>query len=299
MTVSRVLNHPQLVTPELKELVYQAMNELDYRPNTIAKALAKNRTLVVKVLILEEMDVTEPYYMHLINGIAKGLDHYHYALQLITENSVDFGESDGYIVTGMKEDDYEWVKKIDKPVIVFGENRYHMPFVDSNNRLGTETATRYAIERGYQDIIFVGIDVPELFEESREIGYKSVMEQYPDKSVQIHRIRNSSSQAANLVKSLSLKENTCFICASDRIAIGIERGLQTMGKSIPEDFGIIGFDGVFLDQIAAPMLTTMKQQVVAMGSACVDQLMLLIDGKELEEEACYFYAKLLVRGTTK
>ena len=84
MTVSRVINHPQLVTDELKQLVYQAMEELNYRPNMAAKALAQNRTLIVKVLILEEMDATEPYYMNLLSGIAKGLDKYQYSLQLMT-----------------------------------------------------------------------------------------------------------------------------------------------------------------------------------------------------------------------
>ena len=79
MTVSRVLNHPELVTQELKDLVYAAMEELEYRPNTVAKALAKNRTLVVKVLILEQMDTTEPYFMNLLTGIAKELDNYQYA----------------------------------------------------------------------------------------------------------------------------------------------------------------------------------------------------------------------------
>ena len=65
MTVSRVINHPEQVTEELRELVYAAMTELDYRPNKVAKALAQNRTLVVKVMILEELDTTEPYYMNL------------------------------------------------------------------------------------------------------------------------------------------------------------------------------------------------------------------------------------------
>ena len=118
MTVSRVINHPQLVTDELKQLVYQAMEELNYRPNMAAKALAQNRTLIVKVLILEEMDATEPYYMNLLSGIAKGLDKYQYSLQLMTENTIDTGNSDGYIITGMRESDYEWIRKIDKPLIL-------------------------------------------------------------------------------------------------------------------------------------------------------------------------------------
>ena len=50
MTVSRVINHPEQVTDELKELVFRAMKELNYKPNVAAKALAHNRTQVIKLL---------------------------------------------------------------------------------------------------------------------------------------------------------------------------------------------------------------------------------------------------------
>lgn len=90
MTVSRVINHPEQVTDELKVLVFEAMEELNYRPNVAAKALVNNRTQVIKLFILEEMDTTEPYYMHLLTGIARELDNRHYSLQLVTKNN--FGE---------------------------------------------------------------------------------------------------------------------------------------------------------------------------------------------------------------
>ena len=299
MTVSRVINHPELVTDELKELVHRAMDELDYKPNVAAKALAQNRTLVVKVLILEEMDVTEPYYMSLIAGIAKELDKHQYALQLVTENTVDFNGSDGYIITGMKEHDYEWIKDMKLPLIVFGENSHDVPFVDSDNRKASARATRHAIEAGYEHIIFVGIDVPEQFEQSREQGYIETMKEY-GKSMTLHRIKNSSSGASNLVvQELDLKPNTCFVCASDRIGIGIELGLQTLGYSVPDEYGVIGFDGVFLDQIASPQLTTMKQSIVEMGSKCVELLMQLIDGKQLDQPQYFFDAMLIKRDSTR
>lgn len=87
MTVSRVINHPEQVTAELRQLVEAAMTTLDYRPNAAAKALANNRTNVVKLVILEDIDTTEPYYMSLLFGIAKGLDKRGYALQLVTERA--------------------------------------------------------------------------------------------------------------------------------------------------------------------------------------------------------------------
>ncbi len=112
MTVSRVINHPEKVTDELKELVFQAMKELDYKPNVAAKALANNRTQVIKFFILEELDTTEPYYMNLLMGISRELDKHQYSLQLVTENSFDVGQSDGYIITGMREEHNELKAKL-------------------------------------------------------------------------------------------------------------------------------------------------------------------------------------------
>lgn len=298
MTVSRVINHPDLVTDELKELVHNAMKELGYKPNTVARALAQNRTMVVKVLILEEMDSTEPYFMNLINGIAKGLDHYHYALQLVTENSYDLGGCDGYIISGMTREDYEWVKAINKPLIIFGENDIQMPFVDSNNLAAMETMTQYAVSRAYQHYIYVGIDVPELFATSREQGFTNVLAKYPQLTSQKITVQNSSSVAEQSVEQLTFPKNTCFICATDRIAVGVERALLKRG-AVPADYGVTGFDGVFLDRIASPKLTTMKQDVEAMGKMCVELLMQKIEDKPLLNNEWYFDAQLIIRDTLR
>lgn len=75
MTVSRVINHPDQVSDELKMLVYSAMEALEYVPNYAARALVQNRTQVIKFLILEEIDTVEPYYMNLLTGISRELDN--------------------------------------------------------------------------------------------------------------------------------------------------------------------------------------------------------------------------------
>ena len=212
---------------------------------------------------------------------------------------MNLGDCDGYIITGMKEADFEWINKIQKPVVLFGENNFGIPYVDSNNYQATLFSTKYAASCGYDNICFIGLDVPEQFEISREQGYQAAMEllQLP---VEIYKVDNRSSSAARLIEHMNqLADNTCFICASDRIALGVERQLLSEGKDIPTDYGIIGFDGVFLDQIASPKLTTMRQNLVAMGSVCVKQLMALIEGETLTEPAKIYEAKMIVRGTTK
>lgn len=300
MTVSRVINHPEQVTDELKVLVFNAMEELNYRPNVAAKALANNRTQIIKLFILEEMDTTEPYYMNLLTGIAQELDTRHYSLQLVTKNNFDIGSCDGYIMCGVREKDYEWIGRATKPVVLFGENRHGYDFVDSDNQSGAAMSTQYAIDLGYENIIFIGIDIKELFEQSREKGYTETMKKN-QLSSKIYRFENRSRYAAQFIQENweMFSPNTIFVCSSDRLAIGIERGIVEMGGNIPEDFGIIGYDGVFLDQIAFPQLTTIKQAVIEMGVACAKMLLNKIEQAGAPQGEVLFQPDLISRGTTR
>lgn len=300
MTVSRVINHPEQVTDELKELVFKAMKELNYRPNVAAKALANNRTQVIKLFILEKMDTTEPYYMNLLMGMAQELDQHQYSLQLVTKNGFDIGACDGYIITGFRGKDFEWIDKLEAPIVLFGENARGYDFVDTDNQKGTELTTEYAIQAGYQNLVFVGIDVDEAFEFSREAGYINTMQKH-QKIPEIVRFENRSRYAEEYIVNhwKQLEPNTAFICASDRLALGIERGLLACGGKIPEDFGISGFDGVFLDQIASPRLLTAKQPIREMGATCVRMLLRKIEQGNAKQGFRLYEPKLVIRDSMR
>lgn len=300
MTVSRVINHPEQVTDELKQLVFTAMRQLDYRPNVAAKALANNRTQVIKFLILEDIDTVEPYYMNLLFGIASGLDKKQYALQLVTKNNFDLGGSDGYIITGARYEDYEWIDRLEKPVVIFGENRNGYDFVDTDNKQGTTLATEYAIAKNYQSIVFLGIDVKEPFEYSREAGYINTLQKH-QKLPQIYRMGNHSHETEQFIRDhwRQFATNTAFIVASDRMALGVIRGLQAQNANIPTDFGIIGFDGVFLDQVTNPKLSTVRQPVQDMGQLAAEMLLRKIDQNGAPQGEKLIPPELMIRGTMR
>lgn len=301
MTVSRVLNHPEQVTDELKELVLQAMRELDYRPNAAAKALVNNRTNVIKFFILEDIDTTEPYYMTLLFGIAKGLDKAQYAMQLVTGRGTDQVENaDGYIITGARADDYPWIDQLGKPVVLFGENRNGYDFVDTDNKAGTTMATTYALNKNYQSIVFLGIDVKEAFEYSREAGYINTMQQH-NQIPRIHRMGNHSHESQRFIDDNwpHFARNTAFICASDRIAIGVVRALQEHEADIPNDFGVVGFDGVFLDQVSNPKITTVKQPVMQLGQLLAGMLLQKIEQSGAQQGELLIAPELEIRGTMR
>lgn len=301
MTVSRVINHPEQVTPELRALVEKAMAALNYHPNSIAQALVNNRTNVVKFVTLEDIDTTEPYYMNLLFGFARGLNKKQYAMQLVTDaKKIKNGRADGYLITGARSSDYDMFDQLDKPFVLFGENHRGFDFIDTDNQKGVRMATEYAMSRLYKHLIFIGIDVKEPFEYSREAGYINTLQQN-QMIPQIYRIPNHSHAAQDLIHEhfKEFKMDTCFICASDRIAVGVERQLETEGAKVPDDYGVIGFDGVFLDQVANPKLTTVRQAIFDIGESLAEMLLQKIAQSGSPQEEILVEPTLVRRGSTR
>ncbi|SFG67808.1 LacI family DNA-binding transcriptional regulator [Sporolactobacillus nakayamae] len=300
MTVSRVINHPEQVSDELRKLVYNAMKELKYVPNYAARALVQNRTQVVKLLILEEMDTTEPYYMNLLAGIAIELDQHHYSLQLVTRNSHTIGKCDGVIVTGMRREDFAHIiAQLDQPVVLFGQNEQGYDYIDVDNRKGMQMATEHVLSLGCKHILFYGIDINEPFMASRLEGFKRSMEHVHLKP-QICLMKNSSHVAQFEAEKIlrSTERRTVFVCASDRLGIGVVRAAQCLGLNVPGDVAVTGFDGVFLDRISHPQLTTIRQPIVEMGKALVSLLLEKINQNGKKVGHRIFEPELIVRGST-
>ncbi|WP_172997411.1 LacI family DNA-binding transcriptional regulator, partial [Lactobacillus helveticus] len=88
-------------------------------------------------------------------------------------------------------------------------------------------------------------------------------------------------------------------CASDRIAVGVVRQLQDEGARIPEDFGVIGFDGVFLDQVSNPKLTTIKQPIFKMGEMLASMLLQKIAQSGSPQGEIMLKPELIRRETTR
>lgn len=97
----------------------------------------------------------------------------------------------------------------------------------------------------------------------------------------------------------NLGADTCFICSSDRLALGIERGALAKGGKVPAEIGVIGFDGVFLDQVSSPKLTTCKQPIVKMGETCGELLVKKIQEQGASQGIRRFLPILEVRESTR
>lgn len=104
ITVSRVINTPELVKEKTKDKVMLAMAELKYVPNAAAKSLAVNRTGLIDVFIPSDIDLNNPFVMHFIAGISNALSKRMYPFLILRDKKKEH-LCDGYIVTGLLRDE--------------------------------------------------------------------------------------------------------------------------------------------------------------------------------------------------
>lgn len=279
MTVSRVINHPEQVSPEVRQIVEDVIKELNYQPNRAALALTQQRHYIIQFLLLEDIETVEPYYAKLLIYLADELQKLGYTLQISNQRTAISDSVDGIIVSGARQTDIAMLQKIKQPIVSYGAIGEDIPFVDVDNAKGTYLATEYLHQQGIEHIYYVGVKLPEYFAIERLNGYLGVANKY-QLPLHIHQLFNNERQARHLVQHLDIKPNSAFVAATDRLALGILNGLYTRHLSVPEDVGVIGFDGHFLNQITSKQLTTIKQPLKRIAQAIIDNLVCQLEGGE-------------------
>ncbi|MFT4185931.1 MAG: LacI family DNA-binding transcriptional regulator [Micrococcaceae bacterium] len=298
MTVSRVINHPELVSDEVRVLVERSIKELNYIPNKAGIALATRQKFVIQFMILEDVEVAEPNYAILLLYLADVLQANGFSLEIVYQIS-DTSKVDAIIVSGWRESDLEMLSKMDIPVILYGEGHddVALPYVDSDNRNGTYQATEHLIKTGYEKIIYIGIEIKLPFTKSRELGYCDAVVANKLPAI-IYTADNHSHAAEAVVDNLlpKLEKDTAFVCSSDRIALGVMRAVAKEFK-IPEEIGLIGFDGVFIDRITSPQLSTIRQPFPEIAEELANNTLNAIKRKNTENKL--IVPELIIRNSCR
>lgn len=94
------------------------------------------------------------------------------------------------------------------------------------------------------------------------------------------------------------RKKIAIVCASDRIAIGVVRAAAAFGRRFGENIAVTGFDGVFLDRISSPKITTVRSPVVEMGEELAKMLLAKINDHGKPQGNLLFTPELLIRAST-
>jgi LacI family transcriptional regulator len=285
MTVSNVINGRRAkASDETVERIMAAVQTLGYRPNMSARSLVSNASRMVGVIIpftenQNQLLLDNPFYAEMISGIESALraSGYYMMLSGVGESNAQLDtlshwNMDALIVLGVyREALYERLRELDLPTLLIDSYIDDPAFY----RLGVDDeaaayqATRYLIGKGHTGVALVtGVIRTDGVIERRVAGYKRAL---ADAGIAFDPARILSGSVtfdwgAEAAEQLAaLPNTTAAFCTADLIAAGLLAGLHRLGKRIPEDYSVMGFDNLSISRMVYPALTTVDQSILGKG----------------------------------
>lgn len=278
-TVSRALNRSDRVAPETAQRVWSSANRLGYVRNEVARNLVGGRTSSLAVIV---PDITNPFFPELVAGIEATANEYQNTLHLAQDNDKPQNAAElinnlkgrqvrGFIVVGGQGYRHHGNLLDGVPHVVIDRpiDSTNAPVVRSDNRMGGYLATEHLISLGHREILWIGGPADSANNIERLAGLHDA---FSTANLIINTViqRNGDyleESGFNIVNRV-LASGTTFtaiMAANDLMAIGALRALHESGKSVPEDVSVVGFDDIHLARYVNPGLTTIRQQIAAMG----------------------------------
>ena len=286
-TVSRVLNDAPTrvpIAPETRERVTLAARRLGYRPNPLARGLRGAPTMLLGAVV---RDITDPFFAGAIEALsveamARGynvvLGHAHsradeaLALTAVLETR----HCDAIVLLGDVQDQPRLLGDLKDslvPVVALwqGSSALGVPTIDVDNRAGVRAAVNHVADLGHERIAFVSGrplgDIREreaAFNDSMTERFGGVRDGY------LQHVSNTPAGGATaLGVLLHLAEPpTAVVASTDTLAFGVLHAANALGRRVPDDLSVVGFDDILLASHTVPALTTLRmpaREIVAEG----------------------------------
>jgi DNA-binding LacI/PurR family transcriptional regulator len=312
-TVSRVLNGDESVHPDRAKRVLEAVEKLGYRKNRVASALASGRSGLIAVVIDDDLSVfSDPFWGTVTSGVSRVLSEngIHTVLMVSPVGSVDggvahylkSGEVDGAIFFVLHSDALvNNLKKLGMPMVIAGtpHSSLDIPFVDTDNFGGAYAGTKHLINQGCQKVAIITGDIGTTAAKQRLDGYLQAFREtgkVPAKGLICEGDYSLGSGMEHTMNLLEKHPDVDGIFASnDLMAAGAVTVLQDMGKRVPEDVKVVGFDDALIAQTTRPALTTVRQDVVALGEAAGTLMIAQLNGEDVQP--IITTTELIIRGS--
>ncbi len=312
-TVSRVLNGKASVNKVLKERVEKAVKELNYRPNSVARSLANNRTDSVGVLVPE---LNAPFFGDLMQAVESTLRaaDKHVIISvgrncLETEkDAVEFLISrncDALIMHAEALSD-EYLLELNQsklPVALVNRQVEGLPeaCTSLDNEKGGYLATRHLLELGHKDIAYISGPTDKCDASLRLEGHKRALSE-AGLPINPQLIFNGDySEEDGKIGLLELMARdvpfTSLVCANDWMASGAISCARDLGMSLPHDLSVVGFDDVVFAHHVFPRLTTVSNPIAEMAEMSAKYILNKVYG-QANNVQLYFEPSLVVREST-
>jgi len=316
-TVSLVLNNKPGVSQETRTRVLEVAEELAYPLKPVSSAGKSSRLNTVGMVIKTDPDIpptANPFYSKVIVGIEdacrrNGINLL-FATLPVDENNVPveipqllYNDAvDGLLMVGTFVDETITSisgKRTPPIVLVDGySNTESYDTIISDNFRAAYQAVEFLIKKGHRQIGLVGGAnncYPSLKE--RRNGYLRAMKENDiDEIITADLNINSSKGYHETIDLLSTHpEITALFCVNDDVGSAAIRAAQHVGRRVPEDISVIGYDDTYIAANTHPALTTMHVDTIAMGRAAVSMLALRLENPESARMTLTIHTTLVER----
>lgn len=317
-TVSRVINNRHDVSPATRAHVQQIIDNLGYSPNIIARSLSRGRTNTLGVV-----GYGLEYYgsFSVLTGIEQRAHELGFSLLLslldrIEPDNVDQSingllsrQVDGIIwAVHWQVNTFDWLgpkfENLSVPLVFLNKSQRGKDVVVAmNNRLGGRLATEHLLEQGYQRIGIITGPTEWWEAKEREAGWREAMEQTGINDLDRLKVTGDWWAASGDVGLYTLyarspKIDAVFAC-NDQMALGAMQAARRLGLKIPDDLAIVGFDDIPEAAYFYPSLSTIQQNLKALGALAVEQMDKVIQAHQHEEnfnsEISWITPRLIIR----
>ena len=310
-TVSGVLGGTKSVSAITRQRVEQAIAELGYRPNAVARALRTNTSRTIGFVV---PDITNPFYADIAKGVTVRAREFGYGVFLTVADESFEGVTgtaglladrrvDGMVFTNVGLD-YKMPLRTIEGVPYVLVNRYPeiltADYIGIDNFQGAIDVTEHLLRLGHRRIGFIGGMENSSASKARLDGFRSALNKFGlswDQNL-VAFGHLDYSEAVDIVRELASQGVTAIFAGDDMMALGALEGLTRQGLRVPTDISVVGFDGIWPTALPGINLTTVTQPRIEIGMQAVNLLLDRIQGFDGEPRIQKLPHKLAVRGTT-
>ena len=310
-TVSRVLNGRDGVSEATRTAVLTALDVLGYeRPTKLRGERARLVGLVLPELqnpifpalaevvsgALAQRGFTPALCARTIGGVSE-TDYVDMLLEHQVSGVIFAGGA--YALADARHDHYRRLTDRGLPVVLVnaGVDELDFPRVSTDDAVAVEQAYGHLRSLGHERIGMV-LGPEDHVPSRRKLAALAQAAGWADGEEYVERCGFSMEAARVVAPKLIERGVTGIICASDVLALGTVRAARRVGRSVPEDVSVVGYDDSALMTCTDPPLTTVRQPIETMGQAAVDLLVTQIEGAAKFHDELLFEPELVVRAST-
>ncbi len=312
-TVSRVINDDPLVTPETRARVEAAIAELGYQPNAIARSLAAGRTHMLACLAPNLTDYT---FAAIIEGAETECRQHGFllisssasdeaAFATLINELVPSHRIDGLMVINPYIDQRTQHLPDNIPTVFIGGHPrpgHDVTAITLDDAGAARSAVQHLIGLGHRRIAMITGPLVEDCTQDRITGYTLALQEAKLKTNQSFIMEgdwSASSAHKATLELMKLKQPpTAIFAQNDRMALGALRAARDLGLRVPGQLSVIGLDDMPLASYFDPPLTTMRQDMFAIGRTAAQLLVQAIEQPSAQQQQLRQPAELIIRQST-